>query len=54
MSLGLALWILVAPLDLAGEWGWTIIAGPYESAAECRDAKASRLDGARLLCAQLK
>jgi len=54
VSLGLALWILLAPLDAPGQWGWTIIGGPYESGEKCQEALAARLDQGRILCAPLK
>ena len=46
MSLGLALWILVAP---AADWSWTILDGPFDSAVRCE----ARLDADHTLCARL-
>lgn len=53
MTLGLALWILVAPLDLPNVWGWTIIDGPFETEEQCERVKENRLDLDRVLCTEL-
>jgi hypothetical protein len=50
MSLALALWILVAP---AGEWSWTILDGPFESAGTCERRRGTRLDADQTVCAKL-
>jgi hypothetical protein len=50
MSLGLALWILVAP---AADWSWTILDGPFDSAVRCEARRESRLDSEYILCARL-
>ena len=50
MSLGLALWILVAP---AADWSWTILDGPFDSAVTCEARRGARLDADNTLCARL-
>ena len=50
MSLGLALWILVAP---AADWSWTILDGPFDSAVWCEARREARLDADHTLCARL-
>jgi hypothetical protein len=50
MSLGLALWILVAP---AADWSWTILDGPFDSAVRCEARREARLDADHTLCARL-
>jgi len=50
MSLGLALWILVAP---AADWSWTILDGPFDSAVRCEARRESRLDADYTLCSRL-
>src|SRR4030095_335869 len=42
MSLGLALWILVAP---AADWSWTILDGPFDLAVRCDARREARLPG---------
>jgi hypothetical protein len=53
MTLALALWILVTPLDLPGTWGWTIIGGPFESPQDCHQARQLRLDSDSTQCVQM-
>ena len=53
MTLALALWILVSPLDLPGTWGWTIIGGPFESPQACHQARQFRLDSDTTQCVQM-
>ncbi len=53
MTLALALWILVTPLDLPGAWGWTIIGGPFESPQACHQARQFRLDSDTTQCVQM-
>jgi hypothetical protein len=50
MGLTLALWILVAP---AADWSWTILDGPFDSAASCEMRRGARLDANNTLCARL-
>ena len=50
MSLGLALWILVAP---AADWSWTILDGPFDSVVSCEARRGARLDTNNTLCARL-
>ena len=50
MSLGLALWILVAP---AADWSWAILDGPFDSAVRCEARREARLDAPHTLCARL-
>jgi len=50
MSLGLALWILVAP---AADWSWTIVDGPFDSVVTCEARRGARLDADNTLCARL-
>ena len=50
MSLGLALWILIAP---AADWSWAILDGPFDSAARCEARREARLDADQTLCARL-
>jgi hypothetical protein len=54
MSLAMALWVLVAPLDAPSQWGWTILDGPWESAGLCETVRAARLDADRTVCAALE
>jgi hypothetical protein len=51
MSLGLALWILIAP---APDWSWVILDGPFESAGTCEARREARLDADHTLCARLR
>jgi hypothetical protein len=51
MSLGLALWILVAP---APDWSWAVLDGPFESAVTCEARREARLDADHTLCARLR
>lgn len=53
MTLALALFVLVAPLDLPGAWGWAFVGGPYEGRQACEEARADRLDQDRVLCVRL-
>jgi hypothetical protein len=53
MTLALAFWILVTPLDLPDTWGWTIIGGPFESPQACHQARVLRLDSEATQCVQM-
>jgi hypothetical protein len=51
MSLGLALWILVAR---PRTWSWAILDGPFESAGTCEARREARLDADHTLCVRLR
>ena len=52
LHVALLLWALLTPLEDARRWAWTII-DAYPTATACEAARATRLDAAWTVCAEM-
>jgi hypothetical protein len=53
LELAVAMWVMVAPLDMPGVWGWKIIDGPFPTKQACEERQAARLDREGTYCARI-